>query len=58
MENEIILLGVLSGPTLIKFKESFNERGKKYIVMEYAEGGNLDQKIKKIQRDGKRLTYD
>jgi NIMA (never in mitosis gene a)-related kinase len=47
VENEILLLKVLTGPTLIKFVESFNDKGSKYIVMEYADGGNLANKIQK-----------
>jgi len=40
-----LLLKVLSGPTLIKFIESFADKDSQYIVMEYADGGNLAQKI-------------
>lgn len=40
-ENEVQFLRVLQGPTLIKFYESFIENNDIYIVMEYAEGGNL-----------------
>lgn len=38
-------LRVLQGPTLIKFVESFIENNVIYIVMEYADGGSLAQKI-------------
>lgn len=58
VENEILLLKVLSGPTLIKFVESFNDRGSKYIVMEYADGGNLGNKIQKYANQGLKFTYD
>lgn len=44
-ENEVQFLRVLTGPTLIKFYESFIENNNIYIVMEYAEGGNLAQLI-------------
>lgn len=40
-EMEVQFLRVLYGPTLIKFYESFIENQKIYIIMEYAEGGNL-----------------
>jgi serine/threonine protein kinase len=40
-EMEVQFLRVLQGPTLIKFIESFVENNYIYIVMEYAEGGNL-----------------
>lgn len=44
-ENEVQFLRVLQGPTLIKFVESFIENNVIYIVMEYADGGSLAQKI-------------
>lgn len=58
VENEILLLKVLSGPTLIKFVESFNDKGSKYIVMEYADGGNLANKIQKYANQGIKFGYD
>lgn len=45
-ENEAQFLRVLQGPTLIKFVESFIENNNIYIVMEYADGGSLDHKIR------------
>ena len=44
-ENEVQFLRVLQGPTLVKFIESFIENNNVYIVMEYAENGNLGQLI-------------
>jgi len=46
-ECEVEFLRVITGPTIIKFHESFVEGHEIYIVMEYAEGGTLDQLIKK-----------
>ncbi len=44
-ENEITLLKVLHGPTIIHYLESFIENDTINIVMEYAEGGNLSDLI-------------
>lgn len=45
-ECEVHFLKVLVGPTLIKSYQSYIEKDKIYIIMEYAEGGNLAEKIK------------
>ncbi|KAK8841140.1 hypothetical protein M9Y10_027340 [Tritrichomonas musculus] len=39
--NEAKILSKLKNPNIVKFVESFIEKGKLYIVMEYAEGGDL-----------------
>ncbi|OHT16199.1 hypothetical protein TRFO_13354 [Tritrichomonas foetus] len=44
--NESNLLSSLSHPYIIKYEESFQERGNFYIVMEYADGGDLAGKIR------------
>lgn len=44
-KSEVQFLKVLIGPTLIKSYSSYIERDKIYIIMEYAEGGNLADKI-------------
>lgn len=44
-ECEVEFLRVITGPTIIKFFESFKENQEIYIVMEYAEGGSLAQLI-------------
>jgi len=43
---------------LIKYIEDFKEKGCMYIVMEYADGGNLANKITTYARQGKKFTYD
>lgn len=53
-----MLLKALQGPTLIKFVESFNDKDSKYIVMEYADGGNLETKIEKKKSSGEKFTPD
>jgi serine/threonine protein kinase len=37
-ENEVHLLRVLTGPTIIRYYESFTENDSINIIMEYAEG--------------------
>lgn len=44
--NEANLLSSLNHPYIIKYEESFQERGCFYIVMEYANGGDLAAKIR------------
>lgn len=51
-EKEIQFHRVLQGPTLIKYVESFIENDCINIVMEYADGGSLDQKIRLYQNRG------
>ena len=45
-ECEVEFLRVMTGPTIIKFHESFVEGSEIFIIMEYAEGGTLDQLIR------------
>lgn len=45
-ESEVEFLRVITGPTIIKFYESFIENGNICIVMEYAEGGSLADLIR------------
>ena len=51
-KKEVDVLRALSHPYIVAYIESFEENGKLYIVMEYADGGDLSQKI---QKQGKRL---
>jgi len=44
-ENEVTLLKVLNGPTIIHYYEHFTENDTIYIVMEYAEGGSLSDRV-------------
>lgn len=50
--KEAKVLSSLHSPFIVSFEESFQERGCFYIVMEYADGGDLSQKI---QSRGNRL---
>ena len=44
-ENEVTLLKVLKGPTIIRYYESFTQNETIYIVMECAEGGSLSDRV-------------
>jgi NIMA (never in mitosis gene a)-related kinase len=46
-EQEAILLGRLRHPNIVSFWESFSSGANLYIVMDFADGGDLDQFIKK-----------
>ena len=49
--NEVAVLAQLDHPNITKFIESFENNNKIYIVMEYADGGDLAAKIKKQKRE-------
>ena len=51
--NEAKILSKLNNPNIVKFIESFIEKGKLYIVMEYAEGGDLWRYIQ--NRNGRHI---
>ena len=44
--KEVQILSTLSNPNIVAHKESFQEKGNLYIVMEYVDGGDLSNKIK------------
>ncbi|XP_053772797.1 serine/threonine-protein kinase Nek3 isoform X2 [Desmodus rotundus] len=45
--KEAVLLAKMKHPNVVAFKESFEAEGHLYIVMEYCDGGDLMQKIKR-----------
>ena len=45
--NEVKVLSALRHPYIVSYIESFTERGNLHIIMEYADGGDLSQKIEK-----------
>ena len=53
VEKEIKLLEVLNHPHVIKYFTSFKENGNFYIVIEYINGGSLENLYKKYKKDGK-----
>ena len=56
--NEVALYKVLTGPTLIRFVESFTENNSIYIVMEYADGGSLANKVTRYITQGLKFQYE
>ncbi|CAD8066879.1 unnamed protein product [Paramecium sonneborni] len=57
-ENEVSLLKVLTAPTIIKYYESFAENESLNIIMEYAEGGSLNEKISEHTKVGQKIPKD
>eukprot|EP00828_Plagiopyla_frontata_P015952 TRINITY_DN2069_c0_g1_i6.p1 TRINITY_DN2069_c0_g1~~TRINITY_DN2069_c0_g1_i6.p1 ORF type:complete len:419 (-),score=78.13 TRINITY_DN2069_c0_g1_i6:383-1639(-) len=57
-QNEITLLKVLKGPTIIRYYESFIENECINIIMEYADLGNLSKIISEASISGRRLSTD
>jgi len=53
VSNEIRLLKLLNGPTIIRYFESFIQDQKMHIIMEYAENGSIDERIIKLKKEGK-----
>ena len=51
--REATLLSVLKCPFIVAFLESFEEKGILYIVMEYADGGDLSQKMQRRKNNPK-----
>ena len=47
--NEAKLLAVLDHPNIIAYYDSFEDDGSLVIVMEYADGGTLDQHLRKLE---------
>ncbi|XP_042264389.1 ribosomal protein S6 kinase alpha-6-like [Thunnus maccoyii] len=45
-QKEVEVLANMSHPNIVQYKESFEEEGCLYIVMDYCEGGDLLKKIK------------
>ncbi len=57
-ENEVQLLKVLVGPTIIRYYDSFLTKESISIIMEFADGGNLSDRIKQMSEEGKHLSKD
>ena len=55
--NEVRILASIRHPSIISYKEAFfNEDGSLCLIMEYADNGDLFQKIVKHQKTGKYLS--
>jgi len=56
--SEAELLRVITGPTVIRFFDSFSENNHIYILMEYAEGGSLAYHIQTRKMMGKKFNEE
>lgn len=57
-ENEVTLLKVLNGPTIIHYYEHFTQNDTIYIVMEFAEKGSLSEKISEYSMKGEPIPNE
>jgi len=58
VEREIELMKQVNVPSIIEFYESKTENDTKYIYMEYADGGSLDNKIFQAKTRGDKLDQN
>jgi serine/threonine protein kinase len=56
--NEITMLQRLDHPNIVRYIEYVEEGPHLYIIMEYADGGDLFGHLKKVNTTGKRLTEE
>uniref|UniRef100_A0A0G4IE20 non-specific serine/threonine protein kinase n=1 Tax=Chromera velia CCMP2878 TaxID=1169474 RepID=A0A0G4IE20_9ALVE len=56
--NEVTLLKLLNGPTIIKYHDSWTSEDSINIVMEHAEGGSLYKRIKETREVGGKFSND
>lgn len=56
--KESQVLASLKHPYIVKYRESFHEDGWLCIVMDYCEGGDLTDRIKKMRQSGKSFSED
>lgn len=57
-ENEVTLLKVLNGPTIIHYYEHYTKDDTIYIIMEYAEKGSLSDRISDHKMKGAPISND
>ena len=58
VEKEIKLLENMNHPNVITYFSSFSENGNFYIILEYINGGSLEDLKKRAQKEGKVLTEE
>ena len=56
--KEAKVLSSLKHPNIVNYIKSFESRGNFYIIMEYADGGDLEKKINERMRKGGMFTED
>lgn len=54
--NEVRVLSSLKHPYIVSYRESFSEGGTLSIVMDYADGGDLYQRISRTRKSGQALV--
>lgn len=57
-QNEITLLRLLDSPFIVKYYEHFIKNGNMYIIMEFCEGGTIDELIAKYKIEGNRFSNE
>lgn len=57
-ENEVTLLRVLNGPTIIRYYEHYTKEDTIYIIMEYAEKGTVSDRISDHKMRGEPISND
>jgi len=56
--NEVKVLASLKHPYIVSYRESFTENRNLYIVMDYADGGDLHQRISRTRQERKVLPEE
>mmetsp|Transcript_85177 Transcript_85177/g.214800 ORF Transcript_85177/g.214800 Transcript_85177/m.214800 type:complete len:504 (-) Transcript_85177:224-1735(-) len=56
--KESKVLASLKHPYIVRYRESFHEDGWLCIVMDYCEGGDLSEKIKKMRQSGRTFAQE
>lgn len=56
--NEVKVLSSLKHPYIVSYRESFTENKNLAIVMDYADGGDLHQRIQRTRQAGKTLPEE
>ena len=57
-KNEIEIFKTLNHPNLIKYETSYIKKGTLNIIMEYADGGDLTNQLKKHKNENKKIDED
>lgn len=58
VQNEILILGAVKHPNIIRYREHFMIGTYIFIVMEYADGGDLNSRIKAAKSQEKPALFD
>ena len=56
--NEVRILASVNHPSVVAYKEAFIEESILHIIMEYAEGGDLQHKIEKQKETGENFSEE